>query len=304
MKPYLSVIILSYNRCADVLALLKSLSFQTYRRFEIILVDNNSADETLKQVLKNWPKIKVLALKKNYGRSGHNYGARQALGKVLVFLDADVLVPKKFLQKVADKFLTKKIEAVSFFMKDPQGKYYGWEPTYKRNGNSQVGYESTFGGGMWAIRKKVFEDVGGFNPDFFVYVDEWEYLIRMWQKNYSVRYFPDLIGWHKETPYAYRSIMAGYHVIINHAQIYALYLPVKYWPKFLAHHSFEYTKGLAKGSANRWGMIKGLVLAGWFFIKALPKRKVLKGRALKKFLRFYFPGKNEMVVGKWGWIKN
>ena len=157
---------------------------------------------------------------------------------------------------------------------------------------------------MLAIKRKIFEDVGGFNPSFFVYVDEWEYLIRLWAEGYSVRYFPDLLGYHKESPYAYRSVMRGYHVIVNHAQIYALYLPVKLWPKFLSHHSRETVRILAKNEADRWGTLRGLILAGFYFLKALPKRNVVKGGALEKFLRFYFPKKGDVIVEKWGWGKS
>jgi len=303
-RPFLSIIILNFNRKNDSLELLDSLRKQTYRSFETIWVDNYSTDGSLEAVKADYPQLKIIALAKNIGRAGHNQGAKIAQGKILVFLDADILLPPDFLGKVAAKFKKKNLNATSFFMKDFKGNRYGWEPNYLPAGNDQEGYESTFGGGMWAIRREIFEKIGGFNPDFFIYVDEWEYLIRLWQQGYSVRYFPDLVGFHKESPYAYRSIMKGYQVIINHAQIYALYLPVRLWLKFLCHHSQETVKILGSGEANRWGTIRGLSLALFFFLKALPKRKPLEGEALAKFLRFYFPKKGDVVVGKWGWEKN
>ena len=302
MRTNLSVVVLNYNRKKDVLELLGSLEKQDYRDFETILVDNASSDGTADEISETYPDLKIVALNKNIGRAGHNEGAKEARGDILVFLDADTYLPKNFLRKIAKKFRNKKINAISFFMKDPSGKTYGWEPTYSAEGDRNEGYESTFGGGMWAIRRQIFEKVGPFNPDFFVYVDEWEYLIRLWKKGYSVRYFPkEIIGYHKESPYAYRSVMKGYHVIVNHAQIYGLYLPIKLWPRFWLHHGAESVKILTTGEAERWGTVKGLALALPHFLKALPKRKVLKGTALKKFLRFYFPKRGDVVVGKWGW---
>lgn len=299
---FFSIVILNYNRKRDVLELIKSLLAQTYKNFEIIVADNASTDGSAKAVKKKYPGIKYIVLSKNIGRAGHNEGAKKAKADILVFFDADMYFPKDFLRKVASKFKSMKdLDAASFRMIDPKNKNRRWVAVHTKEGSDKKGYESTFGGGMWAIRRKVFEDIGGFNLDFFVYVDEWEYVIRLWRKGYSVRYFPDLVGYHKESPYAYRSVMKGYHVIVNHAQMYALYLPVRLWPRFLKHHSSETSRILIKGEANRWGTIKGLVMAGFYFLKALPKRQVLRGEALQKFLRFYFPKKGDVVIEMWGW---
>lgn len=303
MKPYFSVVILNFNRKKDALELLKSLSVQTFGDYELIIVDNASSDGSVTEIKKKYPKVRIVALSKNIGRAGHNRGADKARGKILVFLDADMYFPPTFLGKLAKKF-TKfpKLNAAAFRMYDPKNKKRVWAAVrIKEGGSREKGYQSTFGGGMWAVRRKIFKEVGSFNPDFFVYVDEWEYLIRLWKKGYAVRYFPDLIGYHKEAPYAYRSVMKGYHVIVNHAQIYALYLPVKLWPRFLKHHTSEASRVLVKGEANRWGTIKGLSLALLYFLKALPKRQVLKSAALQKFLRFYFPKKGDVIVEMWGW---
>lgn len=302
MKPYLSIIILNYNRKKDSLELIESLHEQTYKDFEIIFVDNNSNDGSAKAVEEKYPDVNIVSLAKNAGRAAHNKGADIAEGEIIVFLDADTYFPKYFLKTLSEKYKKlKDLDAAAFKMYDPQDPGRRWVPVHTKDGSREEGFESTFGGGLWSIRKEVFEDVGGFNPDFFVYVDELEYLIRMWKKGYSVRYFPDLIGYHKESPYAYRSIMRGYHVIINHAQIYALYLPIKLWPKFLKHHLGQTTEVLVKNKANRWGSIKGLLFAGFHFLKALPKRNVVEGKALDKLIRFYFPRKGDVVIEMWGW---
>ncbi|KKQ13716.1 MAG: hypothetical protein US28_C0046G0001, partial [Candidatus Daviesbacteria bacterium GW2011_GWA1_36_8] len=60
---------------------------------------------------------------------------------------------------------------------------------------------------------------------------------------------------------------------------------------------------ISKGTANRWGTIKGLFTGIWFFLKALPDRDVLRGENLDDFMKFYFPQKGEVIVTKWGWKK-
>lgn len=302
MRPFFSIVILNYNRGSDLVELIYSIKKQQFKNFEIIVVDNNSSDKSEETIKKNFSDICVISLSKNIGRAGHNKGAEHARGEVIIFFDADIFLPyTNFLSKTYEKFSHKNINAVSFYMENPRKGEYGWEPTYLIGGNDKKGYESTFGGGMWAIRRKIFEEIGGFNPNFFVYVDEWEYLIRLWKKRYKVLYFPDLRGMHKESPYSYRSVMKGYHVIINHAQLYALYLPVSVWLRFFRHHIKQSSLILTTGQANRKGTIKGLLLATTFFLKALPHRNVITHSVLKKFLLFYFPEKGKVVVGKWGW---
>jgi GT2 family glycosyltransferase len=298
----ISIIILNYNRKLDSLELIASIKKQVYKNIEIIWVDNASTDNSVEKVRTEHRDITYVLLKQNIGRAGHNEGAKIASGAILVFLDADVyFTDRNFFTKLADKFRNKAVDAVSFFMKDPSKKTYGWEPNYFIDGNTKKGYESTFGGGMWAIRRKIFEKVGGFNPDFFIYVDEWEYLLRLWEKGYSVRYFPDLIGYHKESPYSYRAVMRGYHVIINHAQLLVLYIPFNYWFKFYRHYTKQTSSIIMSGQADRFGVVKGILYALYYSLKSLPKRHSMSKETIHKFLRFYFPKKGDVVVGKWGY---
>ena len=257
VRSSLSVVILNYNRKKDSVELINSLEKQSYRKFETIYVDNASSDGSADKIQRQFPEVKIIRSPKNIGRAGHNLGADTARGEILVFLDADIVLPKDFLSKLASKFKNRKLDAASFFMKDPNGKTYGWEPNYDSKTK-----ESTFGGGMWSIRRKIFEKVGGFNPDIFI-----------WNKGYKIFYFPDLIGIHKESPYAYRSVMRGYQVIINFAQLYALYWPMASWGKFLKHHVSESKNIFTQPNLNKWGAVKGFALAGFYFLKAIPKRK-------------------------------
>ena len=110
-----------------------------------------------------------------------------------------------------------------------------------------------------------------------------------------------MVGFHKEAAQAFRSSRREYLVVINHAQIYALYFPFKLWWRFFFHHSREVATTLVTGRANRFSLLRGIICVPYFFLKALPKRRALRGKALAKFLKFYFPDKKEMVVGKWGW---
>ena len=75
MTPNLSLIILNYNRKKDLVELINSILKQTYKNFEIIVVDNASSDGSVEEIKRTYSGVKIVALEKNIGRSGHNKGA-------------------------------------------------------------------------------------------------------------------------------------------------------------------------------------------------------------------------------------
>jgi glycosyltransferase involved in cell wall biosynthesis len=86
----LSLIIATYNRGPRIARTLDSVLAQTLPAHEIIVVDDCSSDGTGEWVREHYPKAKVVRPETNLRTSGaRNFGARQANGKVLVFLDHD-----------------------------------------------------------------------------------------------------------------------------------------------------------------------------------------------------------------------
>ena len=300
-KPYISVIIITYKNVKDTVKSVKSVLKQKYKDYEIIVVDDNSPDDTAVQIKKAVPTVKIVRLKKPLGRAAMNEGMKRAKGEVFLLLDADMYLSKNFLEHLAEKFQKfPTINATAFHLKDPTGKTAGWEPIYAIEKTPEGGHETMTA--TFAIRREVFKKVGGFNPDFFLYV-EYEYYLSLLKKGYIVQYFPDLIAYHANAANPYRSVMNSYHVVKNHMQMYAIHLPIYVWPKFLLHHNKEFGEVMVTGKANRWGTVKGLLIGIYFFFRALPKRNVLRGEALKRYMRFYFPKRGDIVIKKWGWGK-
>lgn len=85
-----SVIIPSWNRKDDLLRALKSIYRQDYKNFEIIVADNGSTDGTI-EILKEFPKVKLIQNKTNLGTSiAKNQGIATATGNLILFLDSDI----------------------------------------------------------------------------------------------------------------------------------------------------------------------------------------------------------------------
>src|SRR5262245_30631914 len=85
-----SLIIATYNREPQIARTLHSALKQTRRANEILVADDCSTDGTGDWVRNNCPQVRVVRTQKNLHTSGaRNFGARQAKGDVLVFLDHD-----------------------------------------------------------------------------------------------------------------------------------------------------------------------------------------------------------------------
>ncbi|MHA1679841.1 MAG: glycosyltransferase family 2 protein [Promethearchaeota archaeon] len=112
----LSIIIVNYNyTTSDLKKCLISLSNQVFKKFEILIVDNNSKRkfvENLKKFIKTSneiqsikDKIQLLELKKNLGYTGgNNHGIKKSRGDVILLLNPDISAGSYFLQKMVSLF--------------------------------------------------------------------------------------------------------------------------------------------------------------------------------------------------------
>ena len=92
--PELSCIIITLNEEVFLPKILKSLRDQTFKDFEIIVSDANSKDKTREIAIANGCKLTDGGI----WSVGRNNGAKIAVGKYLLFLDADCELPKNFLE--------------------------------------------------------------------------------------------------------------------------------------------------------------------------------------------------------------
>ncbi len=101
--PKISVIIPAYNEEKYIAESIESVLKQDLKNFEIILVNDNSTDNTkeiIEKFVRKDSKVKLLNHKKNKGRAAAvNTGIKKAKGKYIAFLDADDLMAKGRLKK-------------------------------------------------------------------------------------------------------------------------------------------------------------------------------------------------------------
>ncbi|KHA61521.1 glycosyl transferase [Vibrio variabilis] len=115
----LSIVIITLNEEKRIGRLLENLSQQTYKNFEVIVVDSNSDDATcdVAQAYSNaLPKLTVHQMAGRGTSLGRNIGAELAQYERILFLDADVQLRANFLQEAMMQLDEKKLEAAGVFM--------------------------------------------------------------------------------------------------------------------------------------------------------------------------------------------
>jgi GT2 family glycosyltransferase len=98
VRPVVIVIVLNWNGRVHLEECLSSLRNQTFRDFEVILVDNGSEDDSVPFVRERFPEVQTVALSENRGfAAGHNAGIAVAQGEFIVLLNNDTMADPGWL---------------------------------------------------------------------------------------------------------------------------------------------------------------------------------------------------------------
>ena len=144
MKPFFSVIIPTYNQGTLLEKCLFSVMRQTFRSFEIIVIDNNSSDNT-KKIIKKFKKKIIYKKIKNLGviAKSRNCGIRVSKGKWISFLDSDDSWEKNKLQITYTKIKKNDFDVIcnnEWILKDKTTKVWAYGPARKNFYESMIKY--------------------------------------------------------------------------------------------------------------------------------------------------------------------
>ncbi len=163
----ISVIVPAYDNAGDLAECLRALIPSAGRAAEIIVVDDGSTDDT--PVVASQSGVRLLRLERNSGPgAARNHGARHATGDVLLFIDSDVVVGPDTIPRVA-RLLDERPEVAAVFGSyDAAPRASGLVSQFRNLLHHFVHQQgepeaSTFWAGCGAIRRTVFEALGGFD---------------------------------------------------------------------------------------------------------------------------------------------
>ena len=207
----ISVVIPAFNAEKTIVQCLVSVCEQTRKPLEVIVVNNKSADQTKRIVLEFIDKHQDIAAccvdEYRQGPSfARNCGAKLAKGDIVAFIDADCVADASWLRLVSESFGGSDVGAVAgsiigFDRRTLIGKFHSLF-TMRRLPESTMFHEFKLVSGGFptanlAVRKTLFEEIGGFSEDMPFYAEDYDLCARIYSKEHHIYYNREVIVFHQ-----------------------------------------------------------------------------------------------------------
>lgn len=213
----IGIVIVNYNGEKYQNDALKTIYQSSYQNFEVIIVDSGSKDNSIKLAQIEYPNVHYLLQKDNIGVArGNNIGIQYAINRLgveyILLLNNDVELEKHTIQRLVDlagaeyvvvpKIYFYKPDNILWFaggaMRWNRGEAEHWGIFEKDNGCYNVQKEITFASACcMLLHIKVFERVGLFDENVFMYFDDTDFCARLNDEKIKILYCPSAVMWHK-----------------------------------------------------------------------------------------------------------
>ena len=209
----LAIAILNWNGLELLRRFLPSLCKYTSETYQIYIIDNCSEDDSVNFIKKNFDRIKVIKLNKNYGYAkGYNIGLKNINAEIICLLNNDVEVSENWTEPIIQQFKKEKNTAViQPKLKNQEDKRYfdyagaagGFLDKYGYpycNGRiynvvdtDENQYEKIYdifwaSGACFFMRKKYFEAAGKFDEKFWAHMEEIDLCWRLKNMGFDIKY--------------------------------------------------------------------------------------------------------------------
>lgn len=209
----LSVVILNYNVRYFLELCLKSVQASISNLdAEIIIVDNLSSDDSCQMVKELFPEVILIENKENYGFSkGNNIGVAKAKGDFVCILNPDTVIAEdtfKILLEYAESIPKlgiigcKLVDGNGYFLPESKRnvpsplisikKILGDSSAYYANHlrEGEIGEVDVLVGAFMLLERKVYNEIGGFDEDYFMYGEDMDFSYRILKAGYKNYYNP------------------------------------------------------------------------------------------------------------------
>ncbi len=247
----ISVVVLNWNGREYLEECLSSLLAQSYDDYEIIVVDNGSADGSVEYIKDNFPTIRLKALTTNLGFDGGvNAGIKESRGDLVFLLNNDTSVDSHCLARLADAALKYK-DAASFAVKllfeDGQVINAAGDRYYAYGRAENIGFKEPDsaifdkGGEVFSAcagaalyRKDILVQAGFFDEDFFLLLEDIDVGFRLQLMGHTCRYVPDAkVFHHHSRSIGQRSPLMAFYTAKNDMHLLVKNMPLSLFIKNL-----------------------------------------------------------------------
>ncbi|HET9848668.1 MAG TPA: glycosyltransferase family 2 protein, partial [Candidatus Dormibacteraeota bacterium] len=238
--PSVGIVVLNWNGRDHLEECLASLQAQTYAGpHEIVLMDNGSTDGSVDFVKARFPKVRIIRSDKNLGfAGGNNYAVERLEQDAIAFLNNDTRAEPGWLDELV-RILTQAPEIAC-----ASGKILSWDGRridFVASGATLTGYGLQLGwgdttskydveqdilapcGGSMVIWRTVFDRVGRFDEDYFLFYEDLDLGWRLWLAGYRIRSAPRSIVYHKHHGSAQRLDDVRKAVLYDRNPLYTIY---------------------------------------------------------------------------------
>ena len=284
--PLLTVTVLSYDGRHLLETIMPSLARQSFRDFEVIVVDNGSRDDTTAWLSEHWPQAQVVAVEENVGvTAALNVCARAGRGELVGLFNNDLELDRACLGELV-RALREHPEAgwaggklLSFEDRstlDGAGDLFAWSGSGARRGHGerdagQYDEPSTiFGacGGAAIYRRSAFARVGEFDEAFFAFYEDVDWNLRAQLAGLQCRYVPTAVAFHMGSATIGRGLsdFTRYHIWRNTLWVIAKDLPagalVRHAPQLLLGQAINFAVALRDRKLTIWARVWRDALGG------------------------------------------
>jgi len=278
-RPTASVIIVVFNGRQYLDDCLSSVIAQLQPHDEIILVDNNSTDGSPDFIAGRFPQVTLVRQPQNGGfAQGCAVGVAHATANLLVFLNQDTVVSPGWLEALLTPFHDQRTgltTSLILLMSEPDHVHLAGQRLHYTGLVSSRGYRQTaqnwqhpaavfsVSGASFAIRRTLWDQLGGLDPVFYMYYEETDLCWRAALLGYPSLIIPSSIVYHDYQPgqrgcdQSYYSFRNRYLLLLKNYRWHTLYLLL---PALFLAESLDWAIALrsgwsglrAKARANLW----------------------------------------------------
>jgi GT2 family glycosyltransferase len=193
--PTVTIVIVVYNRRDELREVLRRMLGESdyADHTDVVVVDNASSDGSAAMVREEFPQVRVIERSTNIGAPAWNDGFGVAEGDYVLILDDDCYLAPDGLRRAVAAAEEHGADLVSFKVVSTL------DPDWVFSDHYRTGLFS-FWGCAWLVRRTALEDLGGYDPEIFMWANELEFTLRLYDRGYRHLHLPEVVAQHMKGP--------------------------------------------------------------------------------------------------------